>query len=536
MKKGKLAALLALGMLLGTTAAYGAEDAPYNPGPMLDGIQISAQTAARGGKLSIAADAWDSDGIRSIWVRFIHDESGRVLSLPLVPRRGDPCIDGYWSGELELPEDAPLGTYALRSVVLVDQREGRTRYLREADMNWNARDTELLEEEPSFQLVEDTEGPVLLGCSVLQDAVQAGENEDGLVRTARVTLAAQDEAAGFKKATLVFQEPGGKKLFATLDREDWAGDDLYQMDLPIREHRAGGDYRLVKATLEDRAGNKTILGYGKDALPLDTGFSCGFRILSQEEDRHLAPALQSVRVTGRKTYEDHTEYEIAVGAIPRGSEVHHITVRFKNDATGSTLSKVIRAEGQDFAHGQDVYAGWLTVNQWEPEGTFTLDAVVLTDEAGNAQTYCRPGDVRGSQLALPCTASFQADTGRTTEDTTAPIIQELVMEPRTSVGYNTTLRVKAADDRSGVDTIRARFENDEYGVIVFPLYPDPEEAGWFTGHIPGVRLTRWDQYELTRLVIADQAGNRRTYLAEPGVRGEALPRRVIVTVDDDNAD
>ena len=168
MKKGKLAALLALGMLLSTGTAYGAEDAPYNPGPMLDGIQISSRTAGRGGKISVAADAWDSDGIRSIWVRFIHDESGKVLSLPLLPRRGDPCIDGYWSGELELPEDAPLGVYVLRSVVLVDQKEGRTRYLREADMNWNARDTELLEEEPFFQLVEDAEGPLFLGCAVLQ--------------------------------------------------------------------------------------------------------------------------------------------------------------------------------------------------------------------------------------------------------------------------------------------------------------------------------------------------------------------------------
>ena len=121
MKKGKLAALLALGMLLSTGTAYGAEDAPYNPGPMLDGIQISSRTAGRGGKISVAADAWDSDGIRSIWVRFIHDESGKVLSLPLLPRRGDPCIDGYWSGELELPEDIlylPMDSLLVRQVMV----------------------------------------------------------------------------------------------------------------------------------------------------------------------------------------------------------------------------------------------------------------------------------------------------------------------------------------------------------------------------------------------------------------------------------
>ena len=172
------AGLLALGLLLPVTA-YGAEEPPYNPGPMLDTIQLSAATAAPGGSLSVGLDAYDPDGIRSIWVRFIHDETETVLSLPMKPRPGDPAVEGLWSGELELPADAPLGEYALRSVVLIDQRDGRTRYLREADMNWNARDTELLEEELSFTLTADSAGPVLLGCSVLEEVITAGEDADG---------------------------------------------------------------------------------------------------------------------------------------------------------------------------------------------------------------------------------------------------------------------------------------------------------------------------------------------------------------------
>ena len=59
------AGLLALGLLLPVTA-YGAEEPPYNPGPMLDTIQLSAATAAPGGSLSVGLDAYDPDGIRSI--------------------------------------------------------------------------------------------------------------------------------------------------------------------------------------------------------------------------------------------------------------------------------------------------------------------------------------------------------------------------------------------------------------------------------------------------------------------------------------
>ncbi len=534
MNRKTIPVMTALALLLCSVTAYGAEKdpAPYNPGPVLDEIHISGATAAPGGKLSVAAEAWDGDGVRSIWVRFIHDETETVLSVPLKARFGDPSIQGYYSGELEIPENAPLGEYALRSVVLLDELDGRTRYLREADMNWNARDTEPLEEELSFTLVRDVTGPDLLGCSVLQDAVRAGEDDNGDVRTAQVTLAARDDAAGFKKATLVFQEPGGKKLFAALDRDDWKYDDVYQVDLPIKEHQTKGSYRLVKATLEDRAGNKTILGYGKDSQPLDQKFSCSFAVLSDEDDRRLAPVLQSVGVKEWARYTDAIDYEIAVQAAPRGSELHHITVRFKNDANGNTVSKVIRAEDQDFRLGANVYTGLLTVNGWEPEGTFTLDSVVLTDEAGNSQSWCRPADLTGTKLALPCTASFAAPTGSHTEDTQAPVVTAIEMEPRTEVGISIPLRVKAADDRSGVDTIRARFENDEGRVIVISL--QEKNDGWFSGDVPGAKLTRWDQFQLTRLVVKDNAGNRRTYLQTLGLRGEALPRPVMFTVDDND--
>ncbi len=91
-KKNALAGLLALGLML-PAAAYGAEEDRFNPGPVLDQIQIGSEVAAPGGRLSIAADAWDDDGIRSIWVRFIHDETGTVLSVPMKRRFGDPRLE-----------------------------------------------------------------------------------------------------------------------------------------------------------------------------------------------------------------------------------------------------------------------------------------------------------------------------------------------------------------------------------------------------------------------------------------------------------
>lgn len=531
-----LSGLLAAALLFPASAwASEGEDLPPNFGPFLEQIQIDTDTVARGGKLSIAADAWDDDGIWSIWVSFTHEESGTLFTIPMELRFGDPRLEGRYSAQLDIPENAPLGVYRLRSVVLLDTLENRSRYFSEADMR-DGEDAQLLSdllgEDIFFTVTEDKTGPELLGCSVLADSVKAGKDEDDRDYTFQVTLMASDSGAGFEKATLVFESEKGKKFYASLKRKDWQHDEVYQKDVSLREEQAEGEYRLVKATLEDRAGNKTVLGYGKDALALDSAFVCGVRVLPGENDSGLAPALQSVTVGERREYVDQTDlrtdYRIVVGVKSRGSELHHVTVRFKNQQTGETVSKVIREEGKEPSLGEGVYAGWLTLGSWEQPGTYALDAVIVTDRAGNTQTYRRPGDCSGRQLPLPCTASFAVEEGPSQKDAQAPVVTALEMEKETEEGIPIPLRARVSDDLSGVDTVSARFENREGRVITIRLYP--KDDGWYSGKVPGSRIKRWDYYQLVRLTVTDNAGNRRVYQRQAGTRGEALPRQIAFAV------
>lgn len=534
-RRGFLAGLLAAGLLFPAAAWANEQDQSKNPGPYLEQIQIDADTAARGGSLSIAADAWDDDGIYSIWVYFIHDESGTLLSVPMELRFGDPRLEGRYSTQLKIPENAPLGKYQLRSVVLTDALDNRSRYFRLADMR-DGEDTELLddllEEEISFTVAEDETGPELLGCSVLESSIQAGKDEEDRDHTFQITLTAADSGAGFGKASLIFASGQGKKIYASLNREDWLYGDVYQKDIPVREHQMGGEYQLVKATLEDRAGNKTVLGYGKDAQPLDSTFACGVRVISQEDDSGLAPVLQSVTIGEQRRHIDtdihRADYQIIVGAKDRGSQLHHITVKFKNQETGGTVSKVIRESDRDRSLGEDLYVGWLTLGSWELPGTFVLDTVVVTDQAGNSQTYRRPGDCSGRQNPLPCTASFTVKDGPASKDTQAPVVTDLEMADGTEEGIAIPLRARVSDDLSGVDTVSARFENREGRVITLRLYP--REDSWYSGTISGNRIKRHSYYQLTRLTVTDNAGNRRVYQQQAGIRGEALPRQIAFSV------
>lgn len=529
-----LSGLLAAALLLPSAAWAREEEPPKNDGPFLEQIQINTDTAARGGKISIAADAWDDDGIFSIWVRFEHDESGTLLALPLELRFGDPRLEGRYSAEIKIPENAPLGRYELRSVVLTDTLDNVSRYFREEDMerDKNAEPlADLLEEKIAFTVAEDAAGPTLLACSVLEDSIETGRDENGNDSTFRVTLSASDEIAGFQKVTLIFASEEGKKYYASLDRGDWLSGDIYQKDVPVRERQAAGEYKLVKATLEDRAGNKTILGYGKDAQPLDSSLVCRIKIISRENSG-LAPALQTVTVGERREHIDtdihRTGYRITVKTKDRGSGLHHVTVKFKNRQTGDTVSKVIRVDENDHSLGEGVCAGWLTVSSWEQPGTFLLDTVVVTDKAGNVQTYRRPDDCSGSQLPLPCAASFTVEEGPDRKDTQAPVVSALEMAETTEEGVPIPLRARISDDLSGVDAVTARFENKEGRVVTVRLYP--AEDGWYSGKVSGSRIKRHSQYQLTRLTVTDKAGNRRVYQRQEGIRGEALPRQIAFTV------
>ncbi|GEM_PF-691463 len=235
------------------------------------------------------------------------------------------------------------------------------------------------------------------------------------------------------------------------------------------------------------------------------------------------PRLSSVSVTDQAKDGNDLKYLIEVHATDNLSGIEHITVQFKNFSNDRIASKVLRAEdGSD-----NVYSGWMTINAYEPDGTFTLYKVTLADNAENHQIYCRKQDidpdseVDEDKLALPNSADLRLSNGIEKLDEDAPVLSGITVSPeRALTETEITLTAQVTDEGgSGLDYVKARFINQSGHGITVSLDP---ENGSYVGTVSEIQTKHAGTYVLDRVMVKDNAGNRAVYLSGSGVLERGL--------------
>ena len=246
-----------------------------------------------------------------------------------------------------------------------------------------------------------------------------------------------------------------------------------------------------------------------------------------------APHLGSVTVMEHIREDNDLKYMIRVEANDDISGIKHITVQLKNLSNDRMVSKVLRAEdGIDGA-----YFGWLKINAYEKDGTFTLYKVTITDYAGNYQVYCRSQDIDSDskvdedKLKLPNSADITLNNGIKTLDEYAPELISISVAPEMAI-TKTEIRIAAqVTDKggSGIDYVKVRFVNLNGHGITINLNP---ENGHFTGTISEIQTKHAGNYVLDRVMLKDNAGNRAVYLPGSGVLEHGL--QFVITEKDAN--
>jgi len=235
------------------------------------------------------------------------------------------------------------------------------------------------------------------------------------------------------------------------------------------------------------------------------------------------PRLTSVSVTDKTRDGNDLKYYIEVGATDNLSGIDHITVQYKNLDRDRSVTMVLRSE-----YGTDgIYSGWLKINAYEPDGTFTLYKVTLTDNEGNYQIYCRSQDIDSDsevdedKLSLPNSATITLENGITTLDEDAPVLTSITASPDTALTETEiTLTAQVTDEGgSGIDYVKARFINQSGHGITVNL---DLENGSFIGTVSKIQTKYAGTYVLDRVMIKDNAGNRAVYLSGSGVLEQAV--------------
>lgn len=236
------------------------------------------------------------------------------------------------------------------------------------------------------------------------------------------------------------------------------------------------------------------------------------------------PRLLSVTVTDQVDRDGNDiKYLIEVSADDDISGINHITIQFKNLSNDRSVNKILYPE--DF--NGEVYTGWVKINAYEPEGSFTLYKVTLTDNAGNYKVYCRISDIDPDneadkdKLELPNSAKIKLKNRIKNLDEIAPELIEISASPiEAAAETEVKLMAQIKDEGgSGIDYVKARFENLSGHGITINLDP---ENGCYAGTVSEIQTKHAGTYVLDQVMIKDNAGNRSVYKAGSGVLENGL--------------
>jgi hypothetical protein len=149
-----------------------------------------------------------------------------------------------------------------------------------------------------------------------------------------------------------------------------------------------------------------------------------------------------------------------------------------------------------------------TVPAYAPAGTWTVASITATDAVGHARTL-RPGD---GPWPAPLSVTGESDVEAPTADMT---FAEYVGPTSADNGADrtVTMRVRAADDLSGVAYLFLDYRTDGAQSRLDPIGPPDADGTWtLQGRLPATITP--GQWRITGIYLTDRIGRQRVYYVQ----------------------
>ena len=221
--------------------------------------------------------------------------------------------------------------------------------------------------------IADDKAPVLKSITLSSETVNAGD-------TLTITVDAEDDLSGVQVCQVSFVNKKTKRFLT----ESGMITDNKTLTLEISEYEPSGTYEIDSVFLTDNAGNR--VWYEKDSggefvdntqskpLPFDLSFT----IINNNKSDIEAPILKSITLSSETVNAGDT-LTITVDAEDDLSGVQVCQVSFVNKKTKRFLT--------ESGMITDNKTLTLEISEYEPSGTYEIDSVFLTDNAGNRVWY-----------------------------------------------------------------------------------------------------------------------------------------------------
>ncbi|MGN1350501.1 MAG: hypothetical protein ACI4VM_05845 [Anaerovoracaceae bacterium] len=220
--------------------------------------------------------------------------------------------------------------------------------------------------------------PVLTSVSVSDGVL----DEEDMEYDYTVTVNAKGSDAEIAHISLQFENKSNDNTAnMVLRASDKTEEGIYTGTLSINAYLQEGTFRLIKVTLRDEKGNcryycqKEDLpkspGDDKKALPQTVSLRLDSGVKTDDQQ---APVLDSCRMSDTLVLKE-TTAALHARVTETGSGIDYVKARFTGD-NGRSISLTLTRVDQE-------YVGFLSPSQLKHEGVYTLQRIMLKDNAGN---------------------------------------------------------------------------------------------------------------------------------------------------------
>lgn len=219
--------------------------------------------------------------------------------------------------------------------------------------------------------IADGEAPVLTGIEIDKTSVSAGDS-------VTLTITATDNLSGWNSCNVQFNnKEADKRLYKSVS--DITGNKC-SITFDISEYEPTRRYNLEYVTLVDRAGNTVYYEEkpieGNKPLPE----SIYFDVVANEQSDAEAPVLIGIEID-KTNVNAGDSVALTITATDNLSGWYHCNVQFNNKETDKRLYKSV----SDITGNKCSIT--FDISEYEPNGRYDLEFVLLTDKAGNTIYY-----------------------------------------------------------------------------------------------------------------------------------------------------
>lgn len=363
--------------------------------PVLNDISISATEVQAGESLTVTIDATDDiSGIGVFSVSFKNKKTGEIIV-------SDYSAQNSLFTKLHTSQYMPSGEFELDSVYIEDG-VGNRRY-------YSSNPIPDKEEELPCQLYFtvkssgqiDVTPPQITKVEIDKTEYQAGESFV-------VTLEANDDVSGVETFAATFINLENGRTITT---------DFSESKNPlvaagkISRFESNGNFTLNSISISDKAGNhvfyETSSTEGNPELPNIVSFD----VVNNQQGDVQPPVINYVTLS-KDTVNSGESFVVTLDAVDDFSGVSSFSAIFTNPENGRSIVS-------PFSSSDNPLQGVVWVSEYEPSGIYTLNQIMIADNANNGIFYVvnPQSDI---EEKLPNTPSITVIN----KDTTSPSVPE----------------------------------------------------------------------------------------------------------------